>query len=107
MAAKHRSLWVEAKQKSALLRKSFEQLANSFAKLSVSETDVITGWNIAEVEINAWKNLLHETLSPTEKAAASLRQRALEHAEILDAELSKAIRDAGCTLYGDTGFFVV
>lgn len=107
MGRQHTSPWAQVKQQSASLRRKIERLAQDFVALSASNGDAITGSNLAQAELDAWRKVLGDVLALTENTLRFMQQRAIEQIETLDTRLSRAVRDAGFVVYGDAASFFV
>jgi hypothetical protein len=108
MPRKPTSPWEQLKHKSASLRRNLEQLTQDFLALSASENvDAVTGYNLGATETDAWKKTVDHILLSTEEALHAMQHRAADQAETLDARLSRVLRDAGSSLYGDSRLFIV
>jgi hypothetical protein len=102
------SAWDQWRQKSVALRRRFEDLVKEFDTLGSSDKeDAISGARIANAEFQAWKEMATSVFVSSGQIVNSLQKRRTEDSETLEERLTRALRSAGLSVYGETALLII
>jgi hypothetical protein len=106
--AREKSAWNELKNRSAALRARLQGLGRDLDSIVSAETiDAVRGAELVEAEAKSWNDLVDALLPRVSDHLARLRRLRDEQIETFDERLSRALRDQGHEVYGETALLIV